>query len=148
MFNGRDKKGCKEMEWKFLNKDEIREGISHFVPLVNKDMKMSDKNEQSIAFFEEMLPMLNAYVSDGAYVLYVLMPDIWGNKVLGVMSFWVAPEKRSFGAIREVIRLIEKTAKKNGCKSVEIGSHTQKSVKMLKLLRLLGYEDFCVRKEL
>lgn len=136
------------MEWKFLKGDEIRESLHHFVPLVNADMNMSDRNEQSIAFFEMLLPQLNLYVSDGAYVLFVLIPDIWGDKVLGVMSFWVAPEKRTFGAIREIIRLIENAAKENGCKSVEIGSHTTKSVKMLKILRLLGYEDFCVRKEL
>lgn len=136
------------MEWQFLKGNDVLPYIKKFVPLVNADMKMSDRNEKSIVFFELLLPELNAYVSDGAYVLFVFMPDIWGDKVLGVMSFWIAPEIRTFGAIRKVIRLIEKTAVENGCKSVEIGSHTKKSAKMLKVLRLLGYEDFCVRKEL
>ena len=81
-------------------------------------------------------------------IVYCITPDFRGILTVQELFMYIKPEHRgSIRLFKELINHIEQFAKENGCSSVRIGANLQyKDEKILKVLKLLGYQDDAVVK--
>lgn len=83
-------------------------------------------------------------------VAYTITKDMLGEGMLAELFMYIKKEHRgSIGKFIKLIRIMEEEAKKNGCKSVAIGSNIgYKDEKVLSFLNRLGYRQDTVRKKI
>lgn len=100
--------------------------IKYWVEKVNKEYNKSDMNQYCIDFFTELYKDSNYifHFFNWGYVVLCLGIDLWGEKFLGVVSYYIDKEERKnpkhFIHIQD---LIEKTAKAEQVDYIEQGSH-------------------------
>lgn len=121
------------------------EWIRYYVPLVNKEIGREDRNEQSIEYFLRLIGLARFDCNDKYYIVTLTSPDMWGDKVLYLMSFYIKPEHRS-RYLREVLDKIGKFAILDEVKYIELGSHINKKLHDFWLKR--GGEVSSVRRYL
>lgn len=123
----------------------IEDWIRYYVPIVNAEIGRSDRNEQSIDFFMKLVGLARFECCAKYYIVTLTAPDMWGDKVLCVVSFYIKPEFRA-RYLREVLRKVSKFANADEVKYIEFGSHINK--KLLPFLLKRGYEVSNVRRYL
>ena len=84
--------------------------IEHYVPIVNAEYGRSDKNAESIDYFKKLIGIAEFVCTDNYYLVYLIAPDMWGDKTFYVVSFYIMPSKRA-ELLRKVLFLIERLAK-------------------------------------
>lgn len=121
----------------------IEDWIRYYVPLVNEEIGRSDRNEQSIEFFMRLIGLARFDCNDKYYIVTITAPDMWGDKVLSVVSFYIKPEFRH-SCLREVLQKVGKFAKADEVRYISIGSHINK--KLHTFLLKQGYEVSALRR--
>ena len=119
--------------------------IRYYVPIVNEEIGRSDRNEESIKFFMRLLGLARFDCNDKYYIVTLTAPDMWGDKVLSVVSFYIKPQYRH-SHLREVLKKVGKFAKQDDVRYINIGSHINK--KLMPFLLRQGYEVSAVRRYL
>ena len=123
-----------------LNTGEIEQALAYYVPKVNAEMGLEDKNTFTTEFLKKMLPALKCYIGTGGYILYVIAPNYWGEKELAVVSFYVEPyARKNPKALLELIRFVQKEACLNGCRQLVIGGHFNRD-KMHHFFERIGFK--------
>lgn len=83
-------------------------------------------------------------------VAYMFCPDMRGNTLCSELFMYIKPEYRgNIKLFKELIDIMERAAKENGCKFVTIGSNIgYRDEKLLQLLSRYGYKQDTVKKEI
>ena len=116
----------------------VYDWIREYVPQVNEEFGLSDRNEKSIAFFDNLVP-LSDYIIDDWHYLWVLPSfDMWGDSYLIVVSFYIKPQYRTVKNFRKLQDEIIMLAKKHKSVYIIQGSHL--NGKLHKILSKMGYE--------
>lgn len=121
------------------------EWIRYYVPLVNAEIGRSDRNEASIAYFMRLIGLARFDCCDKYYIVTLTTPDMWGDKALFVVSFYIKPEFRR-SHLREVLKKLSKFAIEDKVRYIDIGSHI--NTKLHSFLIKQGYEVSAVRSYL
>ena len=132
------------MEWnilkKQLNRAELERALTYYIPKVNAELGLENKNEFTLEFLRKMLPALKCYIGIAGYILYVISPDYWGEKELAVISFYVEPKARKNPkALLELIRFVQNEARKQGCHKLVMGGHFNRE-KMQNFFKKMGFK--------
>ena len=124
----------------------IKDWIKHYVPLVNAEFGLSDKNKESIDFFQRILPYSDYIIDDEHYVWVIPSKDMWGVPYLSVVSFYIKPQLRTVGYFKKVQDEIIMLAKKHKVEYIVQGSHLND--KLYKVLGMMGYKQASMRRDL
>ena len=119
--------------------------IEYWVKLVNSEYNLSDKNEYSIEYFKRLKPYAELVDNDKYYVVLLESSDMWGNKELSVISWYIKPEFRTIKYIMQLQADIISVAKFKKVKYIYQGSHL--GDKLFKLLGKIGYKTQTMRYE-
>ena len=119
--------------------------IRYWVEQVNKEFGLSDKNEESIKFFESIAPISEVIDGGYYYVWCLVAPDMWGEKYLSVVSWYIMPDKRTIGNIKKIQQEIIKLAKDKKVGYIIQGSHLND--KLFGILRKIGYRTASMRRD-
>ena len=125
---------------------DVHEWIRHYVPLVNAEFGLSDKNEASIRFFDMILPVSDYIIDDEHYVWVIPSNDMWGVPYLSVVSWFIKKEHRTVGYFKKVQDEIIMLAKKHKVEYIVQGSHLND--KLHKVLERMGYKTSEMRRYL
>lgn len=116
----------------------VLDWVKYYVPIVNKEFGLSDRNEKSIEFFQRLLPFSDYIIDDWHYLWVVPSYDMWGDKYLMVASYFIKKEKRTVANFRKLQDEIIMLAKKHKSVYIIQGSHL--NGKLHKILSNMGYE--------
>lgn len=122
------------------------ERIRYWVELVNKEYGKSDKNEESIKFFENLNPISDVIDEEDFYVWTISSTDMWGEPYLCVVSFYIKPEARTFVTFRKVQEGILLLANYRKVKYIIQGSHLNE--KLFPVLEKMGYKVATMRRDI
>ena len=123
-----------------LHTKEIEQALTYYIPKVNAEMGLEDKNAFTMEFLRKMLPALKCYIGENGYILYVIAPDYWGVKELAVISFYVEPKARKTPkAFLELIRFVQKEAQLQKCHKLVMGGHFNRD-KMGHFFEKIGFK--------
>jgi len=125
---------------------DVHEWIRHYVPLVNAEFGLSDKNESCIAFFEKLLPISDYIIDDKHYIWVIYSKDMWDVPSMSVISSYIKPEYRSVSSFRKMQEEIIMLAKSKKIKYILQGSHLND--KLHKVLGMMGYRTSGMRRDL
>lgn len=125
---------------------DVQEWIRHYVPLVNAEFGLSDKNEASIRFFDMILPVSDYIIDDEHYVWVIPSRDMWDVPYLSVVSWFIKKEHRTVGYFKKVQDEIIMLAKKHKVEYIVQGSHLND--KLYKVLGKMGYRTSGMRRDL
>lgn len=120
--------------------------IKEYVPLVNAEYGLSDKNQKSIDYFQRLLPFSDYIVDDKHYVWVYPSRDMWGEKYLCVASFYIKKQYRNVANFRKLQEEIIMLAKKHKSVYIIQGSHLND--KLFKVLSKMGYRTSEMRRDL
>ena len=123
----------------------VLDWIKHYVPLVNAEFGLSDKNEECIDFFEKILPVSDYVIDDKHYVWVICSKDMWGVPFMSVVSSYIKPEYRNAGSFRKMQDEIIMLAKSKKMKYILQGSHLND--KLHKVLGMMGYRISGMRRD-
>lgn len=120
--------------------------IRKWVEQVNKEYGLSDKNEASIKFFES-IKNISEVIDGGYYYIWcIVAPDMWGEKYLSVVSWYILPEHRNVATFKKVQDEIIKLAKRKKVGYIIQGSHLND--KLHKVLGKMGYRVASMRRDI
>lgn len=117
---------------------DVLDWIKYYVPLVNEEFGLSDRNEKSIQFFRNLIPLSDYIIDDWHYLWVLPSYDMWGDKYLVVVSFFIKKEHRTVANFRKLQDEIIMLAKKHEVEYIIQGSHL--NGKLHKILGNMGYE--------
>ena len=122
------------------------ERIREFVEMVNKEYGLSDKNEVSVEFFEKIKDF-SEVIDGGYYYIWCLVaPDMWGEKYLSVVSWYIMPDKRNVASFKKVQDEIIMLAKRKKVGYIIQGSHLND--KLHRVLGKMGYKVASMRRDI
>lgn len=127
--------------------DSIDQQIQYFVPKVNAEFGLGDKNDQSIDYFRKIKDVAEFVTGNGWYVVYCIAPDMWGNKELYVISLYVEPDQRPYRLLK-IMHLIFEKAKTNACHKVMMGCHLGNKQRFHAFLQKNGWTASIFEKEI
>ena len=117
---------------------DVHDCIKYYVPLVNEEFGLSDRNEKSIQFFRNLMPLSDYIIDDWHYLWVLPSYDMWGDKYIMVVSYFIKKEHRTVANFRKLQDEIIMLAKKH--KSVYIIQGSYLNGKLHKVLSKMGYE--------
>ena len=124
----------------------VHEWIREYVPLVNAEFGLSDKNEWGIRYFENMIKYSDYIIDDKHYVWVVCSKDMWEVPFMSVLSSYIKPEYRTVGMFRKMQEEIIMLAKSKKIKYILQGSHLND--KLHKVLGMMGYKTSSMRRDI
>lgn len=124
--------------------------ILKWVNIAQEDLYCFENPQHTFEMVKGLSPFLHIEeIEDKGVVAYTIYPDFRGRLALSEVFMYVKPEYRGGLIFRDIVRRMEKAAKKNACKIINIGSNIgYKDDKILRLLSLMGYKTDTVSKEL
>ena len=125
---------------------DVHGWIRHYVPLVNAEFGLSDKNESCVEFFEKILPISDYIIDDKHYIWCVCSKDMWDVPYMSVVSSYIKPEHRSVSSFRKMQEEIIMLAKSKKIKYILQGSHLND--KLHKVLGMMGYRTSGMRRDI
>lgn len=120
--------------------------IRYWVEQVNKEYGLSDKNDTSIKFFESIKNMSDVIDGGYYYIWCLVAPDMWGEKYLSVVSWYILPEYRNVATFKKVQDEIIMLAKRKKVGYIIQGSHLND--KLFKVLGKMGYRVASMRRDI
>lgn len=120
--------------------------INKWIKTVNKEFKLSAKNNECRQFFYTIRNYSHFAFANEGYAVMTEEADMWGNKNLVVKSSYLLPEFRNLANLNDLQHYIEETARQCGAKSVIQGTHLGN--RFLTYLSRRGYQTCEMRKEL
>lgn len=121
------------------------ETIRYWVNLVNTEIGRTDRNEDSVRYFMALRDIAVFDVHDEYYLVYLIVPDMWGDLCLSVLSLYIKPEFRTGKYFLKIQNKIKGVVRKNNVRYTYQGSHIDN--KYFKFLKGIGYEVCTMRKE-
>ena len=125
---------------------ELAGKIEKWVKIVNAEYGLSDRNDESIDYFMKIKDLANFDVDNISYLVTLVSKDMWGNKMLSVLSYYILPEHRSYKNFKKIQNRIEELAKINNVKYIYQGSHL--NYKLNNVLEKMGYSVGFYKKEI
>lgn len=125
---------------------ELAGKIKKWVEIVNAEYGLSHRNKQSIDFFMKIKDVATFIIEDNYYVVCLISKDMWGYKILSVVSYYILPEHRNYKNFMEIQKRIDTLAKINKVKYIYQGSHLNS--KLNKVLEKMGYSVGFYKKEI
>ena len=125
---------------------ELAGKIEKWVKIVNAEYGLSDRNDESIDYFMKIKDLANFDVDNISYLVTLVSKDMWGNKMLSVLSYYILPEHRSYKNFKKIQNRIEELAKINNVKYIYQGSHLNS--KLNNVLENMGYSVGFYKKEI
>lgn len=119
--------------------------IRYWANLYNKEIGREDRIEDSVRYFMSLRGVAEFIDKEEYYLVYLIAPDMWGDKELYVVSMYIKPEYRTGKYFLQIQRKIKQLAKDNKVRYTIQGSHIDK--KYFKFLEGIGYEVCGMRKE-
>lgn len=120
--------------------------ITRWVKIVNAEYGLSDKNKSSIDYFVKLKDIANFEFFNEGYLVTLVSDDMWGNKVLSVLSYYILPEHRNYKNFKKIQNRIEELAKTNNVRYIYQGSHLNS--KLNNVLEKMGYSTGFYKKEI
>ncbi len=80
------------------------------------------------------------------YLLYLIAPNLFGEKEFNVVSWYINPKQRNFKNFMKIQRDIKKLAKDSGCRYIKQYSHL--NPKLNRWLEKVGYTVSEYKKEI
>lgn len=114
--------------------------------IVNAEYGLSDRDSYTDDFVKSLFPYATLEEDENGYLWYIVSTDDWGFKCLGVLSYYLYPDKRTASNFLKLQKKIEGIAKKEKVKYIEQGSHLNPKVN--EVLVKLGYKHAVLRKDL
>lgn len=114
------------------------EAADHWIPIVNGEYGLTDKNHLTKEYFRQIAPMCDFVETDKYYFITIYGYDMWGNSSITVMSWYILPEYRTLCTIKQLQREIIELAKMKNVRYIYQGSHLND--KILSLLGRMGYK--------
>lgn len=124
----------------------VLDWVKYYVPIVNDEFGLSDRNENSIEFFQRILPYSDYIIDDEHYLWVISSMDMWGVPYLSVVSWFIKKEHRTVGYFKKVQDEIIMLAKKHKVEYIVQGSHLND--KLYKVLGKMGYRTSIMRRDL
>lgn len=121
------------------------EDIDYWVPLVNGEYGLSDKNHITKEWFMRLKDYFDFISDDKHYIICARNWNMWGENEMTVISLYIKPEFRTIGMIRKTQREILELAKIKNVKYIYQGSHLNK--KYDNLLKAMGYTTQTLKLE-
>jgi hypothetical protein len=121
------------------------ETIRYWVEQVNKEIGREDRIEDSVRYFMALRKIAVFDIQDEYYLVYLIAPDMWGDKEMHVVSMYIKPEFRTGKYFLEIQRKIKGVCKKNKVRYTIQGSHIDN--RYFKFLKGIGYEVCSMKKE-
>lgn len=125
---------------------EIEQAICKWVPMVNAEYGLSDKNDFSIEWFKKLIGVAEFVIEDDYYLVYLVAPDMWGEKILNVVSFYIVPQKRRALSLK-VFKHMMRFAKQKGCARIAMGCHLGDTQTFNQFLSACGFKPQTFTKE-
>lgn len=122
------------------------EDIDYWIPIVNGEFGLSDKNHITREWFYRTMPSLEILQDEKHYFVFVRTWSMYGDNEMTIVSMYIKPEYRTLGMIRQTQREIVELAKSKNIRYIYQGSHLNK--KYDKLLQTLGYKPQTYRLEI
>ena len=119
--------------------------IEKWVRMVNKEIGRRDTNDYCIEYFKRLKGIATFDTHKEWYMVYMIFPNMWGDKELHIISLYVHPKHRTGKNFLTIQRKIKQLAIKNKVRYTIQGSHIDN--KYFKFLSGLGYEVADMRKE-
>lgn len=123
-----------------------RDIISKWVKLVNAEYGLSDRDDESIDYFMKLRDYALFDYTNEYYLVCLPSVDMWGNKMLSVLSYYILPEHRSYKNFKKIQNRIEELAKINNVRYIYQGSHLNS--KLNNVLEKMGYSVGFYKKEI
>jgi hypothetical protein len=114
------------------------EALDRWIPMVNGEYGLTDKNHLTYDFFRMMMPYADFIENEKYYIVSVYGWDMWGNSNITIMSWYIKPEYRKISIIKQLQQDIKDLAKLKNVRYIYQGSHLDD--KLLKLLGKFGYK--------
>lgn len=114
--------------------------------MVNKEYGLSDRDEYTEEFIRGLYPYTVSEEDENGYLWYMITTDDWGYRFMGILSYYIFPDKRTARNFIKLQQRIESIAKKEKVKYIEQGSHLNPKVN--DILVRFGYKHAVLRKEL
>lgn len=125
---------------------DVKDWVRYYVPMVNEEFGLSNKNEASIRFFDMILPISDYIIDEEHYVWVIPSRDMWDVPYLSVVSWFIKKEHRTVGYFKKVQDEIIMLAKKHKVEYIVQGSHLND--KLHKVLERMGYKTAEMRRYL
>lgn len=120
--------------------------ITAWVNQVNKEYGLEDKDSYTVEFFKTIEP-ISEVIDGGYYYIWCLIaPDMWGEKYLSVVSWYIMPEHRNVATFKKVQDEIIKLAKRKKVGYIIQGSHLND--KLHRVLGKMGYRVASMRRDI
>ena len=120
--------------------------ITAWVNQVNKEYGLEDKDSYTVEFFKTIEP-ISEVIDGGYYYIWCLIaPDMWGEKYLSVVSWYIMPDKRNVATFKKVQDEIIKLAKRKKVGYIIQGSHLND--KLHRVLGKMGYRVASMRRDI
>lgn len=120
--------------------------INAWVEEVNKEFDLSEHNWESVDYFVKIKNFCVFILEPDWYAVLMFDSDMWGNRELQVISYYIRKEKRSFKTFREINKKFEELARAFDCRYLLQGSHLDK--RLFDYLGKSGYKLAVMKKEL
>lgn len=127
-------------------KDVPDDVVKNWIETVNAEYGLTERNRFTISYIDSIRAESIFIYDEDKYAVLTPCPDLWGNKEIVVVSFYIRPEKRSLKTLNELQNVIEQTARENGAKYINEGSHFEPRLHLY--LQYRGFEVANLRKEL
>lgn len=125
---------------------ELEEKIKKWVKIVNQEYKLDKNNDFSIDFFIKLKDFCKFIFKEDWYLIYYISTDMWGNKELCVLSYYILKEKRTLKKFLQIQKVIKDIAKIEKVRYIIQGSHLNE--KLFSFLKRDGYKISTMKKEL
>lgn len=123
-----------------------RDIIEKWVKIVNAEYGLSDRDEESIDYFMKLRDCALFDYTNEYYLVCLPSVDMWGEKILSVVSYYILPEYRNYKMFKKIQDRIEELAKINKVDYIYQGSHL--NPKLNKVLYKMGYVEGILKKEI
>ena len=128
-------------------KDMTAEEIRGWIEKVNSEFGLESKNDISQKYFMAIKNLCLFLMAKDMYAVLLPCPDMWGDIEVGVVSYYIVPEKRTFKNFLFLQNEIEKQSKRLGAKRICQGSHLVGD-RLFPALKRRGYKVASLRKEI
>lgn len=122
------------------------EKLNYWIPMVNAEYGLSDKNQISVDYFKAIAHLCDLIENEKYYVVSLDGVDMWGNRNISIISWYIKPKYRTMCTIKRLQSDIIELAKQKNVKYILQGSHLNE--KLLKLLGKLGYKAQTLKLEI
>ena len=120
--------------------------INRWIEEVNEEFGLSEYNAASSNYFASIKNFCVFLLEKDWYGVLMFDCDMWGNKEMHVVSYYIRKDKRNFKTFIAINKKFEELARAFDCRYLLQGSHLDK--RLFDYLGKSGYKTAVMKKEL